>query len=78
MVSYAFLLYSAISARLVHPIYHALQFGSWSMNPKEHNHPIMPSFVAQEIILKMRRLPHNQLQSFTQAQRAQQRRSVNF
>jgi hypothetical protein len=48
------------------------------MNAKEHNHPIMPLFVAQEIILKMRRLPHNQLQSFTQAQRAQQRRSVNY
>ena len=48
------------------------------MNAKEHNHPIMPSFAAQEILLKMRRHPHNQLQSSTRAQGAQLRRSVNY
>jgi hypothetical protein len=78
MILYAFLLYFAISARLVHPIYYALQFGSWSMDAKEHNHPIMPSYVVHEILLKMRRLPHNRLQSSTRAQGAQLRRSVNY
>ena len=48
------------------------------MNAKEHNHPIVPSFVAQEILLKMRRLPHNQLQSSTRTQGVQLRRSVNY
>jgi len=48
------------------------------MNAKEHNHPIMPSFFAQEIGSKTRRLPHNQLQSSTRAQGAQLRRSVNY
>lgn len=67
MVSYAFL-YSEISTRLAHPIYYALLFESWSVNAKEHKHPVMPSNEAQEILLKMRRLYHNQLQSFTRAQ----------